>query len=220
MALETHNLLLPDFLATLSRNISVSRIDFSQTPLPEYSGFYAVILDDVMSEEECELLIKAAESSTSKGWERAKVDIGGGSQALDFEYHNCSLIMWNSAETVAKIWKRIENIPEVQEIVRLQSVPKITGNFATRSGEVWRFTRPHEYMRFLKYQRGGVFARISISTTKHQNMRESPSLLYTYTSTATTSSPGTNWLHWMLNRVRKRHVTFFSAAQPRSILTQ
>ena len=67
------------------------------------------------------------------------------------ETRNCGRIIWDSREVVAKIWERIAHIPEVQEIVRLEKVPGIFGNGPAKRDEVWRFTRPNERMRFLKY---------------------------------------------------------------------
>ena len=146
-----------DFLSTPAPNIIVSRIDFTQTYLPEYEGRYAVILDNVLSPEECQTLVHAAERSTLDGWERAMINIGGGRQMLMTDERNCGRIIWDSREVVAKIWKRIEHVPEVQEIRRLENTPRIFGNGPQRRGEVWKFTRPNERMRFLKYVGGEYF---------------------------------------------------------------
>ena len=50
---------------------------------------------------------------------------------------NCGRIIWDDRELVAKVWKRIDHIPEVQEIVRLEDAPKIFGNGPQKRGEVW-----------------------------------------------------------------------------------
>ena len=155
---KTEAQVLPeDFLTTPAPNITVSRIDFTKTELPEYDGLYAVILDSVLSPAECETFIKAAEATTEEGWERAQINIGGGRQMLITDSRNCGRIIWDSREVVAKIWKRIEHVPEVQEIVRLQGVPHVFGNGPSKRGEVWKFTRPNERMRFLKYVGGEYF---------------------------------------------------------------
>ncbi|CAK3741777.1 oxidoreductase domain containing [Lecanosticta acicola] len=149
---------LPEgFLSTPAPKISVHRIDFTQTPLPEYEGLYAVICDNVLSEEECTHMLRAAEASAEGHWERAMINVGGGRQQLMTDARNCGRIIWDSREVVAKVWERIEHIAEVQEIVRLQDVPRIFGNGPAKRGEVWKFSRPNERMRFLKYEGGEYF---------------------------------------------------------------
>jgi hypothetical protein len=80
-----------DFLAgpappTLTR----TRVDFEQTPLPEYKQCYAVILDNVLTVEECAALVALAEAQAGDaGWERAMVNVGGGNQILATDVRNC-----------------------------------------------------------------------------------------------------------------------------------
>lgn len=154
----TDTTLLPqDFLQNPASDIKVSRVNFPDVGLPMYRGLYAVVFDNVLSPEECETLIRGAEASTSKGWERAMINIGGGRQRLMTDERNCGRIIWDSRDVVARIWKRIEHLPEVQEITRLENVPKIFGNGPAKWNEVWKFTRPNERMRFLKYTGGEYF---------------------------------------------------------------
>ncbi|KAK4627337.1 hypothetical protein CLAFUW4_04499 [Fulvia fulva] len=146
-----------DFLSKPANDITVNKIDFSKTSLPEYDGLYAVILDNVLTPEECNQMVKAAEASTDKGWERAMINVGGGRQALMLDSRNCGRIIWDQAEIATKVWNRIEHLPEVQEIVRLEQVPRIFGNGPQKRGEVWKFSRPNERLRFLKYVGGEYF---------------------------------------------------------------
>ncbi|KAK3629582.1 hypothetical protein LTR22_021859 [Elasticomyces elasticus] len=146
-----------DFLSKPAKNITAHRIDFSKTDLPKYTGLYAVVLDNVLTIEECEMLIKGAEGSTTKGWERAMINIGGGRQRLMEDERCCGRIIWDSPAIVSKLWKRIEHLPEVKEIVRLEKVPKIFGQGPSKRDEVWEFSRPNERMRFLKYVGGEYF---------------------------------------------------------------
>ncbi|KAK4541922.1 hypothetical protein LTR36_007286 [Oleoguttula mirabilis] len=146
-----------DFLTKPAPHISVHEIDFAQTDLPKYAGLYAVILDNVLSLEECSTLIKAAENTSANGWERAMINIGGGRQALITDERNCGRIIWDSRDIAGKVWERIEHLPEVQQITRLSNVPRIFGIGPAKRGEVWRFTRPNERMRFLKYVGGEYF---------------------------------------------------------------
>jgi len=145
------------FLAEPAEDITVHRIDFRKTDLPQYYGLYAVLLDSVLSVDECETLIKVAESSTTKGWERAMINVSGGRQVLMEDERCCGRIIYDSPDIAGKVWKRIEHLPEVQEIVRLEKVPKIFGNGPSKRGEVWSFSRPNERLRFLKYVGGEYF---------------------------------------------------------------
>ncbi|OCK88254.1 uncharacterized protein K441DRAFT_669401 [Cenococcum geophilum 1.58] len=143
------------FLDGPAPNLIISRIDFKKTPLPEYQDLYAVILDNALSPEECNMLVAAAESTTGGKWERAMVNVGGGRQRLDEGTRNCGRIIWDSPEIVAKIWARVgASVPELQ---RLEKWPKVTGNGPTRRNEVWNLTRCNERMRFLKYSKGEYF---------------------------------------------------------------
>jgi hypothetical protein len=146
-----------DFLSSPGPPVSVERIDFKKAGLDRYDGLYAVILDNVLTPTECEQLRFAAEGSTKNGWERAMVNLGGGKQRLMEDSRNCGRIIYDSPEMVEKIWKRIGHLPVVQEIVRLEKVPRIFGNGPVMRKEVWKFSRPNERMRFLKYQGGEYF---------------------------------------------------------------
>lgn len=133
--------LSPDFLSAPAPDIKVDRIDFSKTILSQYAGRYAVILDGVLSDVECQQLLDAAEATTDGKWERAMVNIGGGRQAMYEDTRRCGRIIWDSEEVVDKIWQRISHIPDVQEITELKKCPTIFGNGPAKRNEVWRFSR-------------------------------------------------------------------------------
>jgi hypothetical protein len=134
-------------------NISKEIIDFSKTALPMYSGSYAVILDSILTSEECTSLLAAASSQTSNQWERAMINIGNGRQALYSDVRNCGRIIWDDREIVARLWARCE--PFLDELLRLENCTRICG-FAGRD-VVWKMTRLNERMRFLKYVGGEYF---------------------------------------------------------------
>lgn len=150
-------LLHKDFLRAPATDIKVSRVDFEKVGLPMYKGLYAVVLDHVLTPDECDTLIRGAEASTTKGWERAMINIGGGRQRLMTDERNCGRIIWDSRDVVDRVWKRIGHLAEVQEITRLENVPRILGSGPSKWNEVWKFTRPNERMRFLKYTGGEYF---------------------------------------------------------------
>ena len=146
-----------DFLQTARRDIIATRIKFAEGTLPEYKDCYACILDNVLSAEECDLLVRCAEVTTDGVWERAQVNIGGGHQRMIEELRKCGRIIYDSQELATRIWKRIEAVPEVTEILSLQNCPLIVGPGPVKRNEIWAFTRPNERLRFLKYVGGEYF---------------------------------------------------------------
>lgn len=157
MSKQTEPVVPDAFLASPAPHITVERINWSQSPLPKYEGLYAVIIDNVLSPAECEEMRTYAEQSTAEGWERAMVNIGGGRQRLMTEERHCGRIIWDSQDVATRVWQRIAQLAEVREIVRLEDRPRVCGNGPSKRGEVWRFSRPNERMRFLKYVGGEYF---------------------------------------------------------------
>ncbi|TGO35282.1 hypothetical protein BHYA_0164g00270 [Botrytis hyacinthi] len=128
-----------DFLQPLKnaeKNITVQRIEFEKTALSEYRGAYAVVLDGVLSREECGELIRLAEMSKgghgnlvgggsgdgdggedeneselkapeNNGWTPAMVNAGVGYEFLSTEYRNSDRIIWDEKEVVSRLWKRV-----------------------------------------------------------------------------------------------------------------
>ena len=132
-------------------------IDFKQTILPEYSGLYAVILDDVLTPDECKQLIGAAQARTGGKWEKAMVNIGNYQQELRTETRDCGRIIWDDKMVVERIWNRIKS--HVPEIEFLRDAPLITGLGPVKRKETWKMSRLNERMRFLRYGQGQYFRR-------------------------------------------------------------
>jgi hypothetical protein len=125
------------FLSPLAdpSTIKVNRIDFAKSPLKEYKKCFAVVLDDVLSKEECEDLMKFAEMSVGAhgnaptpaegeseserserealtdpeddGWKPALVNAGRNYEVLAVHYRNSDRIIWDEKEVVGRIWKRV-----------------------------------------------------------------------------------------------------------------
>lgn len=195
-----NNILPEDFLTGPGPKVEVNKIDFTKTELPEYADHWAVIIDNVMTAEECDLLLKAAENYGGGEWERAMVNIGGGEQMMITDTRNCGRIIWDSPKVVEKIWARCEkHVPEIQA---LEAWPRVTGRGPTSRKEIWEVTRPNERMRFLKYVGGEYFRRKSLiclgnfsgfptnclqltamACTRHQAAESARTLHYISTST-------------------------------------
>lgn len=135
--------------------VEVERIDFTKTELPENDGMWAVVLDNVLTQEECDQLVTGAEATSDGAWERAMVNAGGGMQVMATETRNCGRILWDDRDVVAKIWARCA--PHVPEIQKIDAWPQVTGGGPTWRKEIWELSRLNERMRFLKYTSGEYF---------------------------------------------------------------
>src|SRR5689334_2398464 len=114
------------FLEGPAPNLTRKDVDWVKGGIPEYEGMWATVLDGVMTEKECDLLVAAAEARTHGKWERAMVNIGGGMQALYEDTRNCGRIIWDNHDIMAKLWARVE--AAVPEIHRLDQWAGVTGN--------------------------------------------------------------------------------------------
>lgn len=150
-----------DFLSGAGPQVEVSRIDFNKAGLPGYDGLYAVVLDNVLTAEECDQLVLAAEGCTEGAWEPALVNIGMGMQKLRLDIRKCGRIIWDDRAVVEKVWNRVKNY--VPELELLSNAPDITGNGPVMRKETWQMTRLNERMRFLKYGAKQYFQRGSIA---------------------------------------------------------
>ena len=83
----------PEFLRIQPADIqpiTVQRVKFAETPLPEYERCYATVIDNVLSASECDQLLRLAEmSSPTGGWAPAMVNAGMGYEVLVTEIRHC-----------------------------------------------------------------------------------------------------------------------------------
>ncbi|KAK3903825.1 hypothetical protein C8A05DRAFT_14220, partial [Staphylotrichum tortipilum] len=159
----------PTFLTTPAPDslpITTTPIDFSTTPLPEYAGLYALVLDHVLSPSECATLISLAEASVPEGsnmrgedggaWGPAMVNVGGGFEVLETGYRNGERIVWDCEEVVGRIWSRClegEGVREQLGVVEGADSRVVSWG----SGGRWVVQAVNERMRFLRYGVGGFF---------------------------------------------------------------
>lgn len=82
-----------DFLRTQPQDahpITVQRVKFAETPLPEYEPCYATVIDNALSASECENILLLAEmSSPTGGWAPAMVNAGMGYELLATDIRHC-----------------------------------------------------------------------------------------------------------------------------------
>lgn len=162
-----------DFLAPIAdpSTIAVERVDFENSKLNEYKKCYAVVLDNVLTEAECDQIVNYAEMSKGahigkedepedNGWEPALVNAGRNHEILVTEYRNSDRIIWDEQEVTRRLWQRVLQGEGMKEYFSTlyggQYIPAI-GTF--RNGEKWKITEYglNERMRFLRYGPGQFF---------------------------------------------------------------
>jgi len=159
----------PDFLIATApdvKPITVERIDFSTTALPEYVGMYATVLDNVLSVSECAELLRLAESASTTGWQQALVNAGLGLESFRPQVRLCERSIWDDREVVKRIWNRCLLADGLESDLRILDKEEIIGELGAQRGERWRMTRLNERMRFLKYGSGQYFRRKVIFVEK------------------------------------------------------
>ncbi|KAH6874755.1 hypothetical protein B0T10DRAFT_532870 [Thelonectria olida] len=155
----THNdVPIPDaFLTTPPKApITSTPIDWLSSPLPEYDGSFAVVLENVLSPDECSQLIALAEASVPRedgasAWRPALVSLGPGLEAAAPGYRESDRIIWNQQTLVDRLWERCAQADGLREqLAEVEPYHKLRGG-------KWLFRRPNERMRFLKYSPGQYF---------------------------------------------------------------
>lgn len=161
MAASTPFSLPADFLSSPGPEKVVRTINFKEVGLPEYDGLYAVVIDNCLSKQECNEIVRAAEATTQgKLWEQALVNVGNGKQMLMTDVRDCGRIIWDDRDMVQKIWSRVKDcvLPDIEYV---KNKVQVTGFGPMKRGEVLQMTRLNERMRFLKYEPGQYFRRMS-----------------------------------------------------------
>lgn len=120
--------------ASDAQPMTMTPVDWKTTKLPEYDGRYAVVVDNVLSQSECDELIRLAEASVERvrlgddnatavggqngpaqqqerhnfpdPWRPAMINAGGGYEVLDTTYRHSDRIIWDSQDVVDRLWAR------------------------------------------------------------------------------------------------------------------
>ena len=151
--------------------IKVSKINFENSPLPEYKSNYAVVLDNILSKEEYDQLLVMTEKSVgahrggdepeNNGWRPAMVNAGREYEVLALDYRNSDRIIWDSHEVAQKLWDRVmqaEGMKEYFSVLQGEEYEAACGESVYGGGR-WKVTRQglNERLRFLKYGPGQFF---------------------------------------------------------------
>ncbi|KAH7316895.1 hypothetical protein B0I35DRAFT_469352 [Stachybotrys elegans] len=156
----------PDFLQGPSdQPITLTPVPFAAAGIPEYEGCLAVTLENVLSKEECQQLIRMAEESAinepedtenDSPWRPAKIAVGPGYEKAIPGYRESDRIIWDNQDIPDRVWARCAQadglehmLASVEEEVSKWSNPKQKG--------AWHFSRVNNRMRFLRYSKGNFF---------------------------------------------------------------
>ncbi|KAG8404867.1 hypothetical protein J3459_016674 [Metarhizium acridum] len=148
---------IPDsFLAGPSAElVTMEFVDFAASSIPEHEGKTAVVMDNVLSEAECQQYMALAEEAAL--WAPALVNVGKGLESY-IPKHRLSLrIVWDHQGMVALIFSRCLQVPELQKL--LSRPPKLdaTSKHGAVNPEHWELVGLNNRMRVLKYIKGEYF---------------------------------------------------------------
>ncbi|KAF5350088.1 hypothetical protein D9756_009251 [Leucocoprinus leucothites] len=133
-------------------------LDFSDTPLPEYSHSYCKVIDDVFTPDECAELIALAESDAK--WAQAAVHYGlGPSQNyVDTSYRNSERILRFDDKAAEKLFQKL--LPYIPELKELKAgnpySSKIVGAQVLKHFNL-KLCGLNERLSFLRYGPGNYF---------------------------------------------------------------
>lgn len=123
-------------------NATVTRIDFSQTPLKGYSGFYAAILDNVFTEDECRTLLDNATSSqndSEQPWKPAGMSAETLSSTHS-EFRHSDRIIYVDKLVADAIFKRLKPLVEndIGDLSPGTVFEGVSGKVGRKQGPSWK----------------------------------------------------------------------------------
>ena len=148
-------------VATLSNDWSANqasckRVDISSW---EKSDKFCVVLDNILTTEECKNLIELSER---RDYEKALVNVGRGNQELMQDVRNNDRCIYDDPHVVEQIWQRILNATQLKDSKihgELFTVPWIHERYSHRNkAKTYQAVGVNERMRFLRYDPGTYFA--------------------------------------------------------------
>ncbi|KAM0358831.1 hypothetical protein ACHAPY_004348 [Fusarium culmorum] len=156
---KSNDIPIPDsFLTSPSETpITSHQIDFANSPLPQYDGHTALVLDNVISPDECLELLSLAEASVPRdeenqsAWKPALVSGGDGYEARAPGYRESDRIIWDQQTIVDRLWERC------LQADGLRGLLAVVPHEPWMKGGKWVFSRLNDRMRFLKYSPGQYF---------------------------------------------------------------
>jgi len=129
-------------------------IDFADTPLASnYTGYYAKVLDDVFTEEECRELQKLPTE-----WIPAGLSAEGPTQTVHRDFRNSDRCLVFDHAAADMVYARLRPlVEEIHEIAPASPHGLITGKAGRKQGPTWRLAGVNERLSFLRYGPGHYF---------------------------------------------------------------
>ncbi|KAJ7053272.1 hypothetical protein C8F01DRAFT_1330000 [Mycena amicta] len=132
-------------------NVPTGPIDFATAGLPEYSHYYAIVLDSLFSKHEVTAVLAAAEGFSP--WDVAQINRAE-TAITNISYRNGQRIIYDSAELSQSIFDKVR--PELKDIEEIEEVGYADG---LKVLQKWRMVGLNERLRFLRYPVGGFFKK-------------------------------------------------------------
>lgn len=142
------------------QNCTSTPIDFSISPLPEYTSLFALLIHNLLTPSECKTLLTLAQNTTDppNTWAPAEINVGHGKQRMILEARNCGRIIWDDFTVAERLMARImPHLPENIVTLKGKESVRVLGWGPVRKEQVWRISRMNERLRFLKYTAGMYF---------------------------------------------------------------
>ena len=119
----------------------ITPIDFSQTPLATpYSPFYAKIIDNVFTPNECADLIALA--SSTGDWSPAGLSAEGPTQTVHTNFRNSDRMLVINDEVSSRIYEKLRPlVDEISEIAPGSRWSCITARPGKAQGPTWKMVR-------------------------------------------------------------------------------
>ena len=119
----------------------ITPIDFSQTPLATpYSSFYAKIIDNVFTPNECADLIALA--SSTGDWSPAGLSAEGPTQTVHTNFRNSDRVLVINDEVSSRIYDKLRPlVDEICEIAPGSRWSCITTRPGKAQGPTWKMVR-------------------------------------------------------------------------------
>lgn len=155
-----------NFLKDKYPDACLRQLDFTQTSpsIPAFKDHFAAIVDNILTLEECQQLLRLAEESTlqnkestAPAWHRAMVNVGNGRQDLAIDRRNCGRILWDTPEIADRLLCRLRPFIKECGIETVMDQPLVTGHGPVRRQETFHLSRLNERLRFLRYEGGEYF---------------------------------------------------------------
>ena len=139
-------------------NVTINHVDVSSW---EESEKFCMVLNNVLTKEECQQLIDCSEH---KGYQPALVNIGRGKQKFMPDIRNNDRCIYDDPALMEQIWQRILKALSEKDktaAMSLLDAPWAQKKFQTRTNhtnKVFHAVGLNERMRFLRYDPGTYFA--------------------------------------------------------------